>query len=80
MDVSLRNGHTTPQSQSHIRIFFEAHFLNTTKLWADRGLAMTRERLMIATLKPVLTSEFSPKVCDRISIARVSELHVLPRR
>lgn len=51
IDISVENGCEVPQSQSYIRFAYGAHFSDMVTSWARTGLAITRERLMIATLQ-----------------------------
>lgn len=60
--TTLQNGFTLPDHLSHIRVFYEVHFSETVALWAQSGMTMTRDRLMIATLKPPLANTVPTKV------------------
>lgn len=51
VDATLQQGFTLPPHLFQLRLFYEAHFAETVHLWAQSGLAMTRDRLMNATLK-----------------------------
>ncbi|EIM92230.1 uncharacterized protein STEHIDRAFT_151567 [Stereum hirsutum FP-91666 SS1] len=61
IDATIQNGCTVPEHLSHIRVFYETHFSDTVTQWAQKGLSMTRERLMVATLKRPLAGAVSPK-------------------
>lgn len=70
IDASVRNGTAIPESQYHIRVVYQEHFVDTVNAWASRGMAMTRERLMIVTLKGGLRVDLPPKVIYACCLAQ----------